>query len=185
MSQQPSDDGQLIIRTKAAPESLAKPAPEEMARFDHDMPVRNVTTMEDIITWTLGRTRLAAWLLGLFAALAVTLAVAGLYGVMSYAVSQRTSEIGLRMALGATTTDVLRMVIGEGSRVILVGLILGLAAAYTFSRLLVSLLFGITATDPLSYAGAVVALGLTALLACYLPARKATKVDPLLALRRT
>ena len=185
MSQQPSDDGQLIIRTKAAPESLAKPVREEMARFDHDMPVRNVTTMENIITYTLGRTRLAAWLLGLFAALAVTLAVAGLYGIMSYAVNQRTSEIGLRMALGATTTDVLRMVIGEGSRVILVGLILGLAAAYTFNRLLVSLLFGITATDPLSYAGAVVALGLTALLACYLPARKATKVDPLLALRRT
>lgn len=146
MSQQPSDDGQLIIRTRAAPESLATSVREEIERIDHDMPVRNVSTMEGIIVYSLWRTRLAAWLLVLFAALAVMLAVAGLYALMSYAVSQRTNEIGIRIALGATTADVLRMVIGEGSRLVLVGLMLGLIAAYSLSRLLAGMLFDITST---------------------------------------
>jgi putative ABC transport system permease protein len=183
MSQQPSDNGQLIIRAKAAPETLAAVVREEMARLDPDMPVRNAQTMEGVISGSLWRARLAAWLLGLFAALAVTLAAAGLYGVMSYVVSQRTNEIGIRMALGATAADVLRMALGEGSRLVLAGLALGLTAAFLLSRLLDGLLFDVMATDELTYAGATLLLGLTALMACWIPARRATKVDPLTALR--
>jgi putative ABC transport system permease protein len=183
MSQQPSDNGQLIIRAKAAPETLAAVIREEMTRLDPDMPVRSVRTMEGVISDSLWWTRLAAWLFGLFAALAVTLAAAGLYGVMSYAVSQRTNEIGIRMALGATAADVLGMALGEGSRLVLAGLALGLTAAFLLSRLLAGLLFEVTATDALTFAGATFLLGLTALLACWIPARRATKVDPLTALR--
>jgi putative ABC transport system permease protein len=183
MSQQPSDNGQLIIRTKGAPETLVTAVREEMARLDSDMPVRNVKTMEALIAESLWRERLAAWLFGLFAALAVTLAAAGLYGVISYSVSQRTNEIGIRMALGATAADVLRMVLGEGSRLVLAGLASGLFAAISLSRLLAGLLFEVTATDELTYTGAAFLLGLIALLACWIPARRATKVDPLTSLR--
>ncbi len=139
--------------------------------------------MEVVIADTLWRARLSAWLFGLFAALAATLAAAGLYGVMSYSVNQRSQEIGLRMALGATSRDVLRMVIGEGFKLTVAGLALGLAAAFALSRLIASQLFGVTATDPLTYGGVAMLLGVVALIACYLPARRAVKVDPLQALR--
>ncbi len=182
-SQLPSDDCHLIIRTKAAPEALAAAVREEMGRIDRDIPLRGVRTMEVVIADTLWRARLSAWLFGLFAALAATLAAAGLYGVMSYSVNQRSQEIGLRMALGATSRDVLRMVIGEGFKLTVAGLALGLAAAFALSRLIASQLFGVTATDPLTYGGVAMLLGVVALIACYLPARRAVKVDPLQALR--
>ncbi|HKX26205.1 MAG TPA: ABC transporter permease [Blastocatellia bacterium] len=182
-SQFPSDDAHLVIRTRAAPETLAPLVREELARLDRDMPVRNVRTMENVIAGSLGRARLAAWLLGCFAALAAVLAAAGLYGVMSYTINQRTNEIGLRMALGATAGDVRRMVLGEGSRLVIFGVAAGSIAALTLSRLLANFIFGVTATDPLTYAGVALLLALVALPACYLPARKATRVDPLTALR--
>jgi putative ABC transport system permease protein len=182
-SQLPSDDCHLIIRTKAAPEALAAAVREEMGRIDRDIPLRSVRTMEVVIADTLWRARLSAWLFGLFAALAATLAAAGLYGVMSYSVNQRSQEIGLRMALGATSRDVLRMVIGEGFKLTVAGLALGLAAAFALSRLIASQLFGVTATDRLTYGGVAMLLGVVALIACYLPARRAVKVDPLQALR--
>jgi putative ABC transport system permease protein len=139
--------------------------------------------MEVVIADTLWRARLSAWLFGLFAALAATLAAAGLYGVMSYSVNQRAQEIGLRMALGATSRDVLRMVIGEGFKLTVAGLALGLAAAFALSRLIAGQLFGVMATDPLTYGGVAMLLGVVSLIACYLPARRAVKVDPLQALR--
>ncbi len=140
--------------------------------------------MEDVIADTLWRPRLSAWLLGLFAALAAVLAAAGLYGVMSYTVYQRTQEIGLRMALGAEAGDVLRMVIGEGFKLMGAGLALGLASAFALNRFIASQLFGVTATDPLTYAGVALLLAMVAMVACYFPARRAARVDPMVALRR-
>ena len=183
-SQLPSDDAQLIIRTKAAPETLANTVREEMGRIDRGIPLRSVRTMEVVIADTLWRARLSAWLLGLFAALAAALAAAGLYGVMSYSVNQRTQEIGLRMALGAASHDVLRMVITEGLKLTVVGLGLGLGAAFALNRLIASQLFGVTATDPLTYGGVAMLLAMVAMAACYIPARRAARVDPMIALRR-
>jgi putative ABC transport system permease protein len=182
-AQLPSDDASLIIRTKADPETLAATVREEMRRIDRDIPLRQVRTMEGVIADTLWRPRLSAWLLGLFAALAAALAAAGLYGVMSYSVSRRTQEIGLRMALGAETGDVMRMVIGEGFKLTVVGLALGLGAAFALNRLIASQLFGVTATDPLTYAGVALLLAVVAMAACYVPARRAARVDPMVALR--
>jgi putative ABC transport system permease protein len=182
-SQLPSDDAFLIIRTKAAPETLATAVREETGRIDRDIPLRAVRTMEGVIADTLWRARISAWLLGLFAALAATLAAAGLYGVMSYSVNQRTQEIGLRMALGAEARDVLRMVIGEGFKLTVAGLALGLAVAFALSSLIASQLFGVAATDPLTYAGVALLLAMVALVACYIPARRASRVDPMVALR--
>jgi len=183
-AQLPSDDAQLIIRTKAEPETLAAAAREEMGRIDRDIPLRAARPMEGVIADTLWRARLSAWLLGLFAALAAALAAAGLYGVMSYSVNQRAQEIGLRMALGAEARDVLRLVIGEGFKLTVVGLGLGLVAAFALSRFIASQLFGVTATDPLTYAGVALLLAIVAIAACYLPARRAARVDPMVALRR-
>jgi putative ABC transport system permease protein len=123
------------------------------------------------------------FLFGVFAVLALALAVVGLYGVMSYAVAQRTHEIGLRMALGAQTRDVLRMVVGQGMVLVAIGLGLGLGGALLLTRLMKSLLFGVSAADPLTYAGIALLLAAVAFLASYLPARRATKVDPMVALR--
>jgi putative ABC transport system permease protein len=183
-SQLPSDDAFLIIRTKAAPETLSTAVREEMGRIDLDIPLRAVRAMEGVIADTLWRTRISAWLLGLFATLAAGLAAAGLYGVMSYSVNQRTQEIGLRMALGAASLDVLRMVIAEGFKLTVVGLGLGLGAAFAINRLIASQLFGVTATDPLTYGGVAMLLSMVAVVACYIPARRAARVDPMVALRR-
>src|SRR5262249_15741366 len=183
-SQLPSDDAFLIIRSKASPEALAAAVLEEMERIDRDIPLRPGRTMEGVIAETLWRPRLSAWLLGLFAALAAALAAAGLYGVMSYSVNQRTQEIGLQMALGAEDRDVLRMVIGEGFKLMVSGVSLGLVSAFALNRFIASQLFGVTATDPLTYAGVAMLLAIVAMAACYIPARRASRVNPMVALRR-
>jgi putative ABC transport system permease protein len=150
---------------------------------DRDLPVYRVTTMERMVADSLAQRRFSMFLFGVFAALALVLAVVGLYGVMSYAVAQRTHEIGLRMALGAQGRDVLRMIIGQGMTLVAVGLGLGLLGALMLTRVMSSLLYGVSATDPLTYAGIALLLAAVAFLASYIPARRATKVDPMVALR--
>ena len=139
--------------------------------------------MERMVADSMAQRRFSMFLFGIFAAIALTLAVVGLYGVMSYAVAQRTHEIGLRMALGAQRGDILKMIVGQGLLIIAVGLAAGLLGALALTRVMSSLLYEVSATDPLTYTGIALLLAAVALLASYLPARRATKVDPMVALR--
>src|SRR6185295_6962639 len=140
-------------------------------------------TMDEYISATVAGPRFNATLLMIFAAVALVLTVVGLYGVMSYSVAQRTNEIGIRMALGAQASDVLRLIVSQGFKLVLLGLGIGLAFAFALTRVIASLLFGVTAKDPVTFAAVAVLLALVALLACYIPARRATRLDPLHALR--
>jgi putative ABC transport system permease protein len=152
-------------------------------KIDPQLPLTKVLPMTSVMAESFAERRFNMLLLSLFAALAMTLAGVGIYGVISYAVTQRTHEIGIRMALGAQVGDVLRLVIGQGMKLVLIGVAIGLAAALVLTRLLQTLLFGVSATDPLTFAGIALVLLIVALLACYLPARRATKVEPMIALR--
>jgi len=147
------------------------------------VPVAQVATMEHIVTESVTQPRFNVFLLGLFGSIALLLSAAGIYGVTAYTVTQRTHEFGIRLALGAQVSDVLRLVLGQGMAVIGIGLALGLAASFALMRLLRSLLFGVGENDPLTFTAITFVLLLVALAACYVPARRATKVDPLIALR--
>jgi putative ABC transport system permease protein len=151
--------------------------------MDQDIPVFSVKTMEEYLSAAVAGPRFSTTLLSIFAGVALLLTIVGLYGVMSYSVAQRTNEIGIRLALGAQSRDVLLMVVKQGSALILLGLVIGLAGAYALTRLLASLLFGVTAKDPFTFAAVAVVLAVVALMAIYIPAWRATKVDPLDALR--
>jgi putative ABC transport system permease protein len=173
----------LLVRTTTDPLSLVAAVRGQIQAVDRDQPIYNVNTMSAMIAAAVAPRRLNLVLLGSFAALALALAAVGIYGVMANLVTQRTGEIGLRMALGAQQVDVLRLVIGRGLRLTLVGMAVGLGASFALMRLMASLLFGVSANDPFTFAAITVLLLLVALLACYMPARRATKVDPLVALR--
>lgn len=173
----------FVLRTSGAPESLAAAARREILAIDKDQPVSDVRTMEGWLAESTSRTRFGTLLLGGFAALALLLAAVGIYGVMSHSVVQRQGEIGVRMALGAQGGDVLRMVIRQGLGLVLVGVVLGLAGALALTRVLSSLLYGVSATDPLTFAAIALLLTAVAAIACYLPARRAANLDPLVALR--
>ncbi|HSE98844.1 MAG TPA: FtsX-like permease family protein, partial [Blastocatellia bacterium] len=174
----------LTVRTTSAdPMSLANSIRDRVFARDKDQPVFAVQTMETLIARSLATRRFSMLLLTVFAAVALVLSSVGIYGVMSYSVNQRTREIGIRMAMGAQSRDVLKLVVGQGMALTSAGLATGLAAAYGLTRLMSSLLFGVTTTDPLTYASIALLLGLVAMLACYIPARRATKVDPMVALR--
>jgi ABC-type antimicrobial peptide transport system permease subunit len=151
--------------------------------MDREQLVDNAMTMDQIIAGTISQRRLLMFLLVLFAVIALTLAVIGIYGVISYAVSQRTREIGVRLALGARTGDVLKLVIGRGMNLALGGVALGLVAAFALTRLLAEMLYGVSPTDPAAFVAVPIILTGVALAACYLPARRATKVDPMVAIR--
>jgi putative ABC transport system permease protein len=173
----------LVIRTSADPLSLASAVRGEIKGLDTELAFAGVKSLEQVVYESVAEPRYRTTLLGLFAAVALLLAAIGLYGVLSYAVSQRTNEIGIRMALGARGADVLRMVIGHGIKLSLIGVLLGLGAALALTRLMRGLLFEVSAADPLTFAAIALLLTLVALVACWIPARRATKVDPMIALR--
>src|SRR5438874_10720 len=173
----------LVVRTTGPPQSVATAMREQIRTLDANLPVADVKTLRDQLDLSLFPSRVAAWTLGGFGVLALLLAAIGIYGVVSYSVAQRTREIGVRMAMGAKEKDVLRLVLGEGLFVIAIGLALGLLLAVAATRVIVGFLYGVEATDPLTFAGVPLLLGLVALAASYIPARRATKVDPLVALR--
>jgi putative ABC transport system permease protein len=179
-----SGDMSLVVRTSTSDPAAITPALRGVVReMDKDQPLYEVRTMNALVSQSVARQRFSMTLIGVFAALALALAAVGIFSVMSFLVAQRTHEIGIRMALGAQTSDILRMVLGHGMTLTLVGVGLGLAAAYGLTRLMSGLLFGVSATDPVTFGGVAVLLASVALLACYAPARRATKVDPMVALR--
>ena len=173
----------LAVRTSTPAETLTSAIRDQVRALDADQPITNVRTMDELLNRTLSDARFSLLLFGLFAGVALVLAAIGIYGVMATAVTQRTHEFGLRMALGAQTRDVLRLVIGQGMLLVVIGIGAGLLSAVALTRLMSTLLFGVSPTDPVTLALITVLLAVVALLACYLPARRATKVDPLVALR--
>ena len=173
----------LVVRTKLEPTSAASSIEAAIHAVDPDEPIYNVRSMRDVEAASLSPQRLQIALIGLFAALALVLACMGIYGVMAYSVRQRTNEIGVRMALGAQTGNVLSLVLGEGLRLAILGAAIGLAGSFFAARLLSRMLFGVAPSDPLTFTSVAVVLVGVAMMACYIPARRATQVDPLVALR--
>jgi putative ABC transport system permease protein len=173
----------LVVRTKVEPMSLATALGNAVWAVDKDQPVSNIDTMENIVAGAVARQRFSTMLLGIFAAVALLLAAVGIYGVMSYSVAQRTREIGIRMALGAQRGDVLKMTIKQGLKLVAMGVAIGLIAAFILTRVMASLLFGVSATDPVTFVSISLVLMSVAMLASYIPALRATKVDPMVALR--
>jgi putative ABC transport system permease protein len=182
-AQNPSRTMSLVIRTTQNPTQLTAAVRNEVQALDPSLPVSNVKTVRQMIDERISAKRLMTYILAVFGLTALLLASIGIYGVMSYAVSQRTQEIGIRMALGARAMDVLKLVVKNGMVLALIGMAIGLAGAFALTRLLHNLLFHVTPTDSLTFAVVSFALVLVALFACYIPARRATKVDPLVALR--
>ena len=173
----------LVIRAASNPGALAGAIRAQVQALDPSQAVYEVKTMSDRVTESVAQQRFAAALLALFAGLALVLAAVGLYGVLAYMVAQRTHEIGVRMALGAKQRDILRLVIGQGLALAVIGVAIGIVAAFGLTRLMASLLYGVSATDPLTFAGVSLLLVFVALIACYVPARRAMRVDPMIALR--
>jgi ABC-type antimicrobial peptide transport system permease subunit len=173
----------IAARTLGDPGGMAQPIKQEVWKVDSQLPVTKVETMSDVAAGSFAARRFNMSLLSLFAGLALVLAAVGIYGVMSYAVTQRTQEIGIRMALGASSINVLMLIIRNGLFLVTIGLVVGLAGAFALTRLLATLLYGVTPTDAMTMIVVSLVLVGVALLACFLPARRATNVDPLVALR--
>jgi ABC-type antimicrobial peptide transport system permease subunit len=176
----------LIVRSDPAQSDPTKLAPairQEVRALDVTLPLFGVKTIQEFMTRSLAGAQSAATLIGVFGVLAMLLAAIGIYGVMNYSVSTRTREIGIRMALGANRLEVLKMVLKQGMFLAGVGVVIGLAAAFALTRMMTSLLYGVSATDQITFVGISLLLALVALAACYIPARRATKVDPMVALR--
>jgi predicted permease len=178
-----ADSVAVVLRTEGDPTTVMDSVRHAVAEFDSREVIYNVRTMDEVVSSSFAARRLSMLLLSVFAALALVLACVGIYGVISYLVSQRTHEIGLRMALGAERGDVLRLVLGHGARMALVGVAIGVGAALGLTRLMANQLFGVSAYDPLTFAAVAFLLIVVAIAACYVPARRAMSVDPLIALR--
>ena len=174
----------FVVRTEGTSAgAIASSIRSTVGDLDPSVPVFQLQTMSDVVADSLVRPRFLSMLLGAFSAIALSLAAIGIYGVMAYSVTQRTQEIGVRVALGATTRNVLAMVVGEGLKMTVVGLAVGLTGAFALTRLMASLLFEVSATDPITFAMVGFVLTAVGLLACFVPARRAAKVDPMVALR--
>src|SRR5581483_1564412 len=173
----------FAVRTANDPTAIADAARREVWSVDKDIPVYQVATMERLVASSVAQRRFTLVLLGVFAGVALLVAAIGIYSVMSYSVTNRTNEIGIRMALGAGAGDVFRLVVGQGMKLAAAGVATGLIAAFALTRLMTGLLFGVSASDPLTFAGVGLLLALVAFVACWIPARRATKVDPMTALR--
>jgi putative ABC transport system permease protein len=173
----------LVIRTDNSSSGLVEQVKAQVWSVDRQVPVSVVRTMDQLMAVSLGQQRFNMLLLGAFAALALILAGVGIYGVTSYTTSQRTHEIGIRMALGGQRRDVLRLILGEGASLTFVGILIGIVGALGLSRLMASLLFEVKPTDPGIFAAVAILLAVVALAACYIPARRAMRTDPMVALR--
>ena len=173
----------LVIRTSSSPSTLARAVIQEVHKADPNLPVANVMALDDLLSDSVSSRRFSTFLLGLFAALGLLLAAVGIYGVMSYVVSLRTGEIGIRMALGAQPADIWSLIVGRGARLALAGVVIGLIGAFALTRLIAGMLFGVQPNDAVSFAGMALLLISIALLACYVPARRAMRLDPVVALR--
>jgi putative ABC transport system permease protein len=183
LQQSHANDMFLVLRSAIDPASLTPAVRDAVAGIDKDQPVFNVNTMKQLVDDSVASRRITLILLGLFSGLALVLAAIGIYGVISYSVQQRTHEIGIRMALGAQRRDVLRLVVGQGVKLAALGVAIGIAAAFRLTRLMSSLLFGVGAYDPVAFGAAAALLLLVATAACYIPARRAIAIDPMVALR--
>jgi putative ABC transport system permease protein len=173
----------LVVKSASDPMGLVAAVQSEVWNIDKNLPVSQIMSMEQAISDSVGQQRFNMLLLGIFAGLAMILAAIGIYGVMSYSVTQRTHEIGIRMALGASYSDVLWMIVKQGITLTAIGVSLGIAGAFILTRLMSSLLYGVSATDPITFIVIPLLLTGVALGACFVPARRATKVDPMVALR--
>jgi putative ABC transport system permease protein len=174
----------FIVRAEGDPTLLAGAVRAAVREIDLSLPIFGMKAMSDTVADSLVRPRFLSLLLGVFSVIALALAAVGIYGVMAYSVSRRTQEIGVRVALGARSSDVLKMVLGQGTKMAAIGVGIGLAGAFALTRVMSTLLFEVSVTDPGTFAAVVALLALVTLLACYIPARRATKVDPMVALRR-
>jgi putative ABC transport system permease protein len=183
-AREPSYSGMaLVVRTTGDAARFQTAIQKEIRAIDPEQPIADVRTMKEVIARSIARPRFNTLLLTIFAGVALVLASVGLYGVMNYSATQRTHEVGIRMALGATRTDIMRLVVGNGMLLTLIGIALGVAASLGLTRVMASLLFGITATDVPTFFGVSVMLIAVALVANYIPARRATRVNPVVALR--
>ena len=182
MSQVAGNTG-VVVRTAGSPVALVGSIRHALDQINSQQAMYNIRPMDEILSESLAARRFSMILLGIFAALALLMACVGIYGVVSYLAGQRTHEIGVRMALGADRWHILKMVLGEGAKLSLLGVGIGLVAAFGLARFMANLLFGVSTYDPLTFAGVAGLLVLVALAACYIPARRATKVDPMEALR--
>ena len=182
-SQAPLQDMTLLVRTTTDPLSVVGAVRGVVLSIDPNQPISNVSTLEKVVDESIAQRRLNMLLMGLFGGLAMLLSAVGIYGLLSHAVTQRTQEMGIRMALGAQVSDVLKLVLKQGMMLALMGEVIGLVGAFVLTRLIRGLLFGVTPNDSTTFVIVAAVLGVVALLACYLPARRATKVDPLIALR--
>ena len=182
-AQYPGSGGNIILRSAVDPAQLIPALRAAIQSIDPDLPLYNIQRLETVLDENVASRQLSVFLLGGFACLALLLAAVGIYGVMAFAVASRTREIGIRMALGADARSVMRLVLGHGARLALAGVAIGLVASLALTRVMASLLFQVRATDPATYIGVALLLTAVALAACYIPARRAMKVDPIVALR--
>jgi putative ABC transport system permease protein len=181
--QEPYGSMTYVVRTSVDPQTLLPAVKKEIWTVNKSQPFSSIATIEQLVSRSLGERRFSLLFLTTFASIALALAGIGIYGLISFNTSQRTHEIGVRMALGADRRDIFKLIVGQGMALALIGVALGLAAAFALTRYLSSLLYGVSATDPLTFAGVAALLTLVALAACYIPARRAMKVDPMEALR--